>query len=100
MAEFSRQHFVLAIALDARLIDRAFGAAQQSPGRALDPVGVAAQEKILQRLHLHFDAVAAAKLAGAAAVGAKRVALVEQRIIKFLQLDRRVFDIALAHRHR
>ena len=35
-------------------------------------------------LSSHFDAVAAAKLAGAAAVGAKGVALVEQWIVKFL----------------
>ncbi len=84
LAKLAGQLFVFAAALDARLVDHRRGAAEQSPWRALDAVGVAAQETILQRLEPHFDAVAAAKLAGAAAVGAKGVALVEQWIVKFL----------------
>src|SRR5262249_60722938 len=47
MAEFSRQRFCFAVALDDRLIHRAFGTAEQAPGRALDSVRVAAQKKIL-----------------------------------------------------
>ena len=47
--------------------------------------------KILDWFYFHFDADAAAKFPRAAAVGAERMTLVKQRIIKFLQFDRGVF---------
>src|SRR6266850_2315048 len=100
MAEFPRQFFLCAVALDNRLVDRALGAAEQAPGRTLDAIRVAAQKKILDRFYFHFDANAAAKFPRAATVGAERMTLVKQRIIKFLQFDRCVFYVALTHRHR
>src|SRR5918992_781585 len=74
--------------------------AVQAPRRALDPIGVAAQVKILQRLYFNLDADTAAKFSCAAAVRAQRVALVDQRIVKLLELDRRVFHVSLAHGNR
>ena len=54
----------------------------------------------MQRFDLHFDADAAAEFSRTAAIGSQSMTFVEQRIIKFLQLDWGILHIPLAHRNR
>ena len=77
MAKFSWKDFFFAVAPDTRLVDRALPAAEQTPRRALYPVRVATEVEFVQRPYSHFDADAAAKFTGAAAIRSESMALVE-----------------------
>src|SRR5262245_44804610 len=88
-----------AVAPEESRVGRALPATQQAPWRALNPIRVTADEKIVQRLYFDFDADAAAEFSRTAAVGSQRMAFVKQRIIEFLQFHGSILYIALAHRH-
>src|SRR5262245_29528149 len=99
MAKFSWKDVFLVVAIDQGCIGRTLLAAQQTPGRALNPIRVPADEKVVQWFHYDFESNAAAEFPRAAAVGAQGMAFIEQRVIELLQLDWRILHIALAHRN-
>ena len=81
MAELSGQSLFFAVALDKCLVGRPFFSPENPPGRASKAIGVAAYEQLVQRRHFNFDADAAAVFSRAAAIGAKSVAFIEQRVL-------------------
>src|SRR5262249_60529005 len=70
MTERACKDVFLVVAMDQRCVGRTLFATQQAPGRALNPIRVAAHEKVMQWFHFDFESEAATKFPRAAAVGA------------------------------
>src|SRR5262245_59629420 len=70
MTELAWKDVFLVVAMDQGCIGRTLFAAQQTPGRALNPIRVPAHEKVMQWFHFDFESNAATKFPRAAAVGA------------------------------
>src|SRR5262249_36082336 len=70
MTELAWKDVFLVVAMEQRCVGRPLFATQQAPGRALNPIRVAAHEKVMQWFHFDFESEAATKFPRAAAVGA------------------------------